>query len=374
MKRFALIGAGGYIAPWHLKAIKDTGSQLTAALDIHDNVGVLDGCFPDADFFTEFERFDRYVEKLRRTGEKMDYISICSPNYLHDAQIRFALKCGIDAICEKPLVLNPWNLEALEEMEKETGRVVHPILQLRLHPTILQLREKLRGKQDRIHDVELTYIVPHGRWYFISWRGREDKAGGLSTHIGIHFLDILIWLFGDIKKNLVHLSEPQREAGYLELERARVKWFFSVDREYIPDPYRANWQSSAYCSFCVDNEEMDLTSDLSDLHTASYEEILQGRGFGLRDARKSIEAAYFIRNASAVGLHGDYHPLASIEVQSKASREFSEDAFINRLAPGICNFPRYTDQWTRVQDVNDELSLTNPKHRRSSSDHKGPVA
>ncbi len=318
MKNFALIGAAGYIAPRHMRAINDTGNRLVAALDPHDSVGILDSYFPGADFFTEFERFDRHIDKLKRTENKIDYVSICSPNYLHDAHIRFALKNGADAICEKPLVLNPWNVEALMGIEKETGRNINTILQLRLHPSIIQIKEKIDRQGDKIHDIDLTYITSRGNWYFISWKGQNEKAGGVATNIGIHFFDMLIWIFGDIKENIVHVNEPKRAAGYLRLERARVRWFLSVDASGLPDKIKSNGQST-YRSILINNEEIEFSSGFTDLHTQSYRNILQGKGFGVAEAQKSIDAAYTIRNSRPVGLKGVYHPLAGINTETNES-------------------------------------------------------
>jgi len=309
MNNFALIGAAGYIAPRHMGAIKDTGNRLVTGLDPNDSVGILDSYFPHADFFTEFERFDRHIDKLKRTDKKIDYVSICSPNYLHDSHIRFALKNGADAICEKPLVLNPWNVDALKEIEKETDRNIYTILQLRLHPSIIQLKEKVDQQNHAIHDIDLTYITPRGNWYFTSWKGQNEKAGGLETNIGIHLFDLLIWVFGDIKKNIVHVHQPQRAAGYLELKKARVRWFLSLEAEALPGHIRTNGQSS-YRSITIDDEEIEFSSGFTDLHTQSYQHILTGKGFGIEDAQKSIEAAHTIRNSTPVGLKGDYQPLA----------------------------------------------------------------
>jgi UDP-N-acetyl-2-amino-2-deoxyglucuronate dehydrogenase len=309
MKNFALIGAAGYIAPRHLRAIKDTGNNLVAALDPNDRVGILDNYFPNADFFTEYERFDRHIDKLKRTDKKVDYVSICSPNYLHDAHIRFALKNGADAICEKPMVLNPWNVDALKGIEEETGRNINTILQLRLHPSILKLKEKIDQQGDKVHDIDLTYITSRGNWYFISWKGQDEKAGGVATNIGIHFFDMLIWIFGDFKENIIHVHEPQQAAGYLELEKARVRWFLSVDSEVLPEKIKVNGQRT-YRSIKIDNEEIEFSSGFTDLHTQSYQNILKENGFGVEDARKSIETAHKIRNSKSVGLKGEYHPLA----------------------------------------------------------------
>jgi len=311
MKKFALIGAAGYIAPRHMKAIKETGNVLVAALDKCDSVGIIDSFFPEADFFTEFERFDRHIDKLKRRGEKIDFVSITTPNYLHDAHIRWALRSGANAICEKPLVLNPWNLDALKEIEKETGKKVYNILQLRLHPSIIALKEKvekeLKENPNKIYDIDLTYLTSRGKWYFISWKGDEAKSGGIATNIGVHFYDMLSWIFGEVKENIVHLKTPFANAGYLELKHARVRWFLSVIYDYIPDSIKAKGQRT-YRSITVNGEEIEFSTGFTDLHTRSYEEILKGNGFGLNEARKSIEIVSTIRHLEAVGLKGEYHP------------------------------------------------------------------
>lgn len=300
MKRFALIGAAGFIAPRHFKAIKETGNNLLAALDKHDNVGVLDSFFPETDFFTEFERFDRHLDKLKRKGQKIEYISICSPNYLHDSHIRFALRYGADAICEKPLVLNPWNLDALREIESETGKRVSTILQLRLHPSIIALREKiLRSSNDKIYDVELKYITSRGNWYQSSWKGDISKAGGIATNIGIHFFDMLIWIFGAVKNLHVNQLEPDHASGYLELERARVNWFLSINVNHLPEEVRRN-NKRTFRSLLLEGKEIEFSEGFTDLHTKSYVEILKGNAFGLEEARPSIELVYKIRNISRV--------------------------------------------------------------------------
>lgn len=301
MTNFALIGAAGFIAPRHLKAIKETGGNLVAALDKHDNVGILDSYFPSADFFTEFERFDRHLDKLKRKGEKVDYVSICSPNYLHDSHIRFALRYGAHAICEKPLVLNPWNLEALAELEAETGKKVFTILQLRLHPTIIKLRESIQqGPSDKIYDVELKYITSRGHWYQSSWKGENSKSGGIATNIGIHFFDMLIWIFGKVKK--VEVSEMQKDyaAGALDLERARVRWELSIDYEHLPAEVKASGKRM-YRSLTLEKEEIEFSEGFADLHTKSYSEILKGNGFGLKEAKPSIDLVYEIRNKIPLG-------------------------------------------------------------------------
>lgn len=309
MKNFALIGAAGYIAPRHMKAIKDTDNEIITALDGSDSVGILDSYFPNADFFTEFERFDRHIDKLRRRDKKVDYISICSPNYLHDAHIRFALKNDAHAICEKPLVLNPWNVDALKEVEKESAKKINTILQLRLHPSIIELKNRIDNQKDVKHEVDLTYITSRGNWYHISWKGQNEKSGGVATNIGIHFFDMLTWVFGDVKDNIVHIHEPGRAAGYLELEKARVRWFLSVDSNSLPDKIKEQGQRT-YRSILIDNEEIEFSTGFTDLHTQSYEKILKGDGFSILDAEKSIQIAYTIRNSNPVGLKGDYHPLA----------------------------------------------------------------
>lgn len=310
MKKFALIGAGGYIAPRHLKAIKDTGNVLVAALDKNDSVGILDTYFPDADFFTEFERFDRHLEMLRRhPGSGVDYVSICSPNYLHDAHVRFALRIGADAICEKPLVLNPWNVVALEEAEKETGKSINTILQLRLHPAVVLLKERIeKSPADKTFDIDLTYITARGHWYMVSWKGDTSKSGGIATNIGIHFFDMLSWIFGTVRKNIVHLYEPRKAGGYLELERARVRWFLSIDSKDLPvDPQHS--KRMTYRSVTVDGKEIEFSDGFGDLHTESYRQILAGKGFRPMDVLNSVIIASDIRNAKPAGLEGDYHPM-----------------------------------------------------------------
>jgi UDP-N-acetyl-2-amino-2-deoxyglucuronate dehydrogenase len=307
-KNFGIIGVAGYIAGKHLKAIKDTGNNLLASLDKFDSVGRIDSFFPGSDFFVEFERFDRHFDKLKRTGTKIDYVSICSPNYLHDSHIRFALRHQAEAICEKPIVLNPWNIDALQEIENETGRKIFTILQLRLHPKIIELREKiLNGPKGKIYNVDMTYITSRGNWYYISWKGDIQKSGGVATNIGIHFFDMLSWIFGDAKKNIVHLSKPNKTAGYLELENARVRWFLSLDYNDIPRNVKESGQRT-FRSITVDGEEIEFSEGFADLHTFSYKEILAGKGFGLREASQSVITAYNIRNAIPVGLKGDYHP------------------------------------------------------------------
>lgn len=295
---FALIGVAGYIAPRHLKAIKDTGNNLIAALDPHDSVGILDQFNFQVRFFTEFERFDRHAEKLRRltNEERIHYVSICSPNFLHDAHIRFALRIGANAICEKPLVLNPWNIDALKLNEEESGKKVFTILQLRVHPAIVALKKKITGHLDKKH-IDLCYITSRGNWYFTSWKGQLEKSGGIATNIGIHFFDMLIWLFGAVVKNEVHLRQADKMAGYFELERAHVKWFLSIDNQDLPKNIKEKNQTT-FRQLTIDSEEIEFSDGFTDLHTLVYQEILKGNGFGLMDAKPSIELVHNIRNTN----------------------------------------------------------------------------
>jgi UDP-N-acetyl-2-amino-2-deoxyglucuronate dehydrogenase len=310
MKNFALIGAAGYIAPRHLRAIKDTGNNLVAALDKFDSVGIIDSYFPDTEFFVEFERFERHIEKLKREKDvSLDYISICSPNYLHDSHIRTALRRGADAICEKPLVLNPWNIDALDDLERETGNQVYTILQLRLHPSIIALKERVeRGPKDKVYDVDLTYLTSRGNWYYTSWKGDVSKSGGIASNIGVHFYDMLAWIFGDVTENTVHVHTHDRAAGYLVFEKARVRWFLSINQDILPQPVKERGQR-AFRSITVDGEEFEFSEGFTDLHLASYQHILAGQGFGVQEARPSIEIVHHIRNAALTPLRGDYHPL-----------------------------------------------------------------
>jgi UDP-N-acetyl-2-amino-2-deoxyglucuronate dehydrogenase len=308
---FALIGAAGYIAPRHMKAIKDTNNELIAALDKNDSVGIIDSYFPSASFFTEYERFDRFVDKYHRENQKrIEYISIASPNYLHDSHIRFALKSGAHAICEKPLVLNPHNIDQLKIIENETGKRVYNILQLRLHPSIIALKEKvakeLEDNPNKIYDIDLTYLTSRGKWYFISWKGDEAKSGGVATNIGVHFFDMLTFIFGDVEENLVHVKVPDTNAGYLKLKHANVRWFLSVNYDYIPLHVRQSGQRT-YRSITVDGEEIEFSGGFTDLHTRSYEEILKGNGFGLDEAYGSIRTVSKIRSLKPLGLKGEYH-------------------------------------------------------------------
>ena len=305
---FALLGAGGFIAPRHLKAIKDVGGTLVAAMDPSDSVGIIDSYFPDADFFTEPERFDRHLDKLRREGRAMDYVSICSPNYLHDAHIRMALRNGAHAICEKPIVLNPWNADALSAIESESDRRVFTILQLRHHPAIIALREKYAGVAGRKIDIDVTYITSRGKWYHRSWKGSLEKSGGVATNIGVHFFDMLSWIFGGLVASTVHRRQDDCAAGVLELAHARVRWFLSVNSEHLPEAQRAKGQRT-YRSITVEGHEVEFSEGFGDLHTVSYQEILAGRGYGLQDAKPSIEMVQAIRHAPLAPLTGDYHPM-----------------------------------------------------------------
>ena len=310
MKNFALLGAAGYIAPRHFKAIKETNNLLIAALDKFDSVGVLDSYFPNADFFTEFERFDRHIEKLKRNHTKLDYVSICTPNYLHDSHIRMALRRGADAICEKPLVLNPWNVDALMDIEKESGQKINTILQLRLHPSIIALKNKvMSASKKEKYDIDLTYITSRGKWYDISWKGDESKSGGIATNIGVHFYDMLSWIFGEVQENVVHLRAKDKSSGYLEFNNARVRWFLSINEHDLPGHIKEKGQRT-YRSITIDNEELEFSSGFTDLHTKSYEHILKGKGFGMEEAKKSIQIVHDIRNTS-ITKKGNLHPFCN---------------------------------------------------------------
>jgi UDP-N-acetyl-2-amino-2-deoxyglucuronate dehydrogenase len=308
-KKFAIIGVGGYIAVRHLKAIKDTHNILLASLDPSDSVGIIDSYFPDSHFFVEFERFDRHVDKLRRSGVQLDFVSICSPNYLHDSHIRFALRSGAIAICEKPLVLNPWNIDALAEIEKEYQKQIHTILQLRLHPALIELKKLLdASSENKIHDVDLTYITSRGNWYFNSWKGNLQKSGGIATNIGIHFFDMLTWIFGPVKNSIVHVLQQDKASGFLELQKARVRWFLSLDYQDLPESAKLKG-TRTFRSLSMDHSEIEFSEGFTDLHTQSYQEILKGKGFGLQEAKASIDIVYQIRNAHPVGLKGDFHEM-----------------------------------------------------------------
>ena len=309
---FGLIGAAGYIAPKHMKAIHDTGNQLIAAVDPHDCVGRLDSYFPEARFFTEIERFDRFLEKCRRGPDdgKIDYVSVCSPNYLHDAHVRLALRVKAHAICEKPLVISPWNLDALEELEQEHGCRVYNVLQLRLIPSLLAMKESLASAAGGRADICLSYITRRGRWYDVSWKGSQQKSGGVALNIGIHFFDLLLWLFGGVERSTVHLKAPRKMAGALELERARVRWFLSTDETDLPDHVRESG-GYAYRSMTCDGQEIEFSGGFTDLHTKVYEEILAGRGAGVRDARPAIELVHSINQTEESPALGGAHPLLS---------------------------------------------------------------
>jgi len=310
MKNFALIGAAGYIAPRHMKAIKDTGNNLLAAFDKNDSVGVIDSYFPNSDFFVEFERFDRHIEKLKYDQNLfLDFVSICSPNYLHDAHIRFALRSGADAICEKPLVLNPWNVDKLMHVEEKTGRKIFNVLQLRVHPSIIALKQKVEKESRKAKfEVDLTYLTSRGHWYQTSWKGDSDKSGGIATNIGVHFYDMLSWIFGNVQENVVHIHEKDRAAGYLEFENARVRWFLSINAKYLPEKVKSKGQTT-FRSIVIDGQELEFSGGFTDLHTMVYKDILDGGGYGLDAARTAIDIVHEIRNASPVGIKGDYHPL-----------------------------------------------------------------
>ncbi|MFC0775995.1 Gfo/Idh/MocA family oxidoreductase [Terrimonas alba] len=297
MKNFVLIGAGGYIAPRHMKAIKDTGNNLVAALDKNDSVGILDNYFPETDFFTEFERFDRHIDKLKRQGIHTDYVSVCSPNYLHDSHIRFGLRAGADVICEKPLVLNPWNVDGLMDMEIETGHHVYTILQLRLHPAIIALKEKVQNTPtDKKYDIDLRYITSRGHWYHISWKGDIAKSGGIATNIGVHFFDMLMWIFGDVKENEVTQHDANTAAGKLVLEKANVTWFLSIDPKTLPPDAIAAGKRT-HRSLNIDGDQFEFSDGFTELHTQSYQAILNGKGFRISETSKAIQLVHSIRNS-----------------------------------------------------------------------------
>lgn len=310
IKKFALIGASGYVAPRHVQAIRATGNSLVAATDPHDNVGYLDGYYPKTAFFIEFERFDRYMDKIKSQNKGVDFVSICSPNHLHDAHIKSALRWSADAICEKPMVLNPWNIDVLKRVEKESGKRIWNILQLRQHPTIIALKKKVdAAASDKIFDVDLSYITSRGLWYYASWKGQEEKSGGIATNIGVHFFDMLSWVFGNVKENVVHLHNHDRAAGYLEFEKARVRWFLSINNDILPDEIKAKGQRT-YRSMTIEGEELEFSDGFTDLHSRVYEGIIAGDGYGIEDTRKAIEIVHSVRTQSNMGLRGDYHPLA----------------------------------------------------------------
>ncbi len=312
MNTFGLIGAAGYIAPRHMKAIKDVGGSLVAAMDKNDSVGIIDSYFPNAAFFTEFERFDRHVEKLKRNSTAIDYFGVCSPNYLHDAHIRFGLRYGADVICEKPIVLNPWNIDSLQQIEEETGQHIYNILQLRLHSAIIDLKKKVdAAPPDKVFEFDLSYLTSRGSWYYTSWKGNEEKSGGIATNIGVHFFDMLGWIFGDLRQNTVHVHTHDRAAGYLEFERARVRWFLSINYDVLPEEIKAKGMRT-YRSITVDGEELEFSKGFTELHTKSYQAILDGQGFRISESKKAIEIVHQIRHAEPIGLKGNYHPFAKL--------------------------------------------------------------
>ena len=314
MKNFALFGLAGYIAPRHLKAIGETENELVAAYDKSDSVGIIDRYFPQASFFTELELFDRHCSRLKKTDRQIDYVSICTPNYLHDAHIRYALRLGANAICEKPLVLNPWNLDPLLDIEKEEGKRIYTILQLRVHPSIIELKKKIDvGPKDKIYDIDLTYITSRGNWYYASWKGDMHKSGGVATNIGVHFYDMLQWIFGGVKENIVHVSTHDRVAGYLDLERAHVRYFLSINAEHLPENARIE-DRMTYRAIRIDNENFEFSDGFTELHTESYRKILDGDGFGVEESRNAINLVHDIRIARPIGLRGEYHPLAKYPI------------------------------------------------------------
>lgn len=313
---FAIIGASGYVAPRHLRAIRDNNGALLSAYDPFDSAGVLDQFFPHADFFTEFERFDRHIDKLRRLGKSIDYLSVCSPNYLHDSHCRFGLKNGADVICEKPLVLNPWNIDGLRQLEDESGQKVYSILQLRLHPAIVALKKQIEESDaDELYEIDLSYITARGKWYYASWKGDDEKSGGIATNIGIHFFDMLAWIFGKVEKNEVHLHTHDRASGMLLFKNARVKWFLSINEDTLPDEIKAAGKST-YRHMTIQGKSVDFSQGFEDLHTKSYEAILNGQGFGIEEAVSAIEIVHTIRNAQPIGLKGEYHSFAKKPLSS----------------------------------------------------------
>lgn len=311
MKHFAITGVAGFVAPRHLRAIKETNNALLAAFDPNDSVGVIDSYFPEAHFFTEFERFDRHLEKLKLDRQQsIDYLSVCTPNYLHDAHVRFALRNGADAICEKPLVLNPWNAEALAKLEATSSNKVNTILQLRLHPSIIALKKKIEATPiDKIHDIDLTYITSRGSWYYASWKGQLEKSGGICSNIGIHFFDMLIWVFGGVENSTVHVMEHDRASGVLRLKNANVRWFLSINADTLPTQIVEKGQRT-FRAITIDGEELEFSTGFTDLHTQSYQKIIENKGFGIQETMQSLELAYQLRNASLSPLDNEYHPFA----------------------------------------------------------------
>lgn len=316
MKNFALIGAAGFIAPRHLKAMKDTENNLIAAYDVFDSVGVMDSFFPESSFFTEFELFDRHLSKYKGTDKEVDYVSVCTPNYLHDAHIRYGLRLGANVICEKPIVLNPWNIDALMNVEKETGHRVYNVLQLRLHSAIKALKERIDSeKRDTKYDVDLTYITSRGNWYYTTWKGDVKRSGGVATNIGVHFYDMLSWIFGKVQQNVVHVSSHDRVSGYLEFEKARVRYFLSINYDTLPEEVKLAGKRT-FRSMTIEGSEFEFSDGFTELHAETYKDILSGNGFGLKEARTAIEIVHDIRHAEPQGLKGDYHPFAKLELAS----------------------------------------------------------
>ncbi len=307
MKRFALIGAAGYIAERHMKAIKETGNNLICASDHFDVMGRIDSYFPEAEFFLEHENLDKYMDDLRRKGSPIDYVSICTPNYMHYSHMRFAMRSGADVICEKPLVIYPKDIDTILEIEAETGKKVNTVLQLRYHPAILKLKNEIDSASDKIHEIDLSYITTRGKWYLKSWKGDVSKSGGVATNIGIHFFDMITWIFGKVKENIIHVYNADKAAGFLQLEKARVRWFLSLDYKDLPK-VATDKGMRTYRSITVDGKEIEFSGGFTDLHTVTYQNILNGNGFGIEDARESIELTDFVRNTEPIGLKGDYHP------------------------------------------------------------------
>lgn len=316
MKNFGIIGVGGYVAPRHLKAIKETGNQLLSAYDRSDSVGIIDSYFPDAAFFTEQELFDRHNTLLKEHGQALDYISVCTPNYLHDAHTRYGLRLGTDVVCEKPAVLNPWNLDALYTVERETGHKAFTILQLRLHPSVMALKKQItEGPKDKVYDVDLTYITSRGNWYYASWKGDVHKSGGIATNIGVHFYDMLCWIFGPVKKSIVHVASHDRVAGYLEMQQARVRYFLSINADTLP--LEAVGQGKrTFRTINVNGDAFEFSQGFTDLHTISYQKILSDEGFRISEAAQCIQLVHDIRVAKPIGLVGDYHPMARLPLAS----------------------------------------------------------
>lgn len=315
-RNFALIGVAGYIAPRHIKAIADTGNNLMAAYDCFDSVGRLDSSFPECDFFTENEQFDRFCSKQMKTDNPLHWMSICTPNYTHEAFIRYGLRLGTDVICEKPLVLNPHDIDYLLDLEKETGHQAYTILQLRLHDSIAALKKKVdEGPEGKIYDVDLTYITSRGKWYYTSWKGDIRKSGGIATNIGVHFYDMLQWIFGPVKRNVVHVMSFDRVAGYLELEKARVRYFLSISSECLPEN-AVQGEKRTYRTIRIDGNEFEFSAGFTELHTLSYQKILDGEGFRISEARNCIQIVSDIRHAMPIGLKGDYHPLARLPLSA----------------------------------------------------------